>query len=802
MIRRIDKAAVIGSGIMGGGIAALLADAGVETLLLDIVPFNLTDEEKKNPAARNKIVQAGLDGLIKAKPALLMDKASTGRIKIGNLEDDFKKLADCDLIIEVVVENLKIKQDLFGRIDKVRKPSAIVATNTSGLPLKEISKGLSKEFKQNFMGTHFFNPVRYMHLLELIPGESTSKEVLEFVAKFGETRLGKGVVWAKDTPNFIGNRIGVYSIVDMFPMMKQHGMSIAEVDAIFGPAMGRPKTAVFKLSDMVGLDTINHLADNSYELLPSDERRDAYKVPAWFKKLIENKWLGDKTKQGFYKKERTPEGKKLTKVIDPETLEYKEFAKVEYPCLAAAKAAKTLSEKLRAVVYANDKAGKFAWEVTASGCIYAANRVPEIADTILEIDNAMTWGYNNELGPFGTWDAIGLKESVEKMEKEGKKVPANIKKMLSSGATSFYKTENGKEMYYDLVNGGYKEIKRSVNAISLKSLRDNKKVVKENSSVSLIDIGDGVFCVEYHTKMNAVNGEMVDFFPVAQEYVSKNGVGIVIGNQAGGFPGAFSAGGDLAFMLGLARAGKFNEIDSFIKNVHTAMQAIRYSTFPIVTAPYGMTLGGGCEICLASSRIVAHAETYMGLVEIGAGLLPGGLGMLNLWRKMLAAIPKPVKISDMASIFLPVMMNAAQAKVAMGAADARGLGFLGQQDRIVFNRDLLIGEAKKEVLKMIEDGYAPPIKAPIPVMGQEAMGMIQANFNDMKIAGYITPHMGFAAMKIAQIISGGGDVIQGTQISEEQWMKQEREAFVDLWKTENSQKMAEHMMTKGKPLMI
>jgi len=417
MIRRIDKAAVIGSGIMGGGIAALLADAGVETLLLDIVPFNLTDEEKKDPKARNRIVQTGFDNLMKAKPALVMDKANTIRIKLGNLEDDFKKLADCDLIIEVVVENLKVKQELFGKIDKIRKPTAIVTTNTSGLPLQEISKGLSKEFKEHFMGTHFFNPVRYMHLLELIPGADTKKDVLEFLADFGEKRLGKGIVWAKDTPNFIGNRIGVYSIVDILPTMKEMGVTITEVDAIFGPAMGRPKTAVFKLSDMVGLDTLDHLADNSYELLPKDERREAYKVPAFFKKMIENKWLGDKTKQGFYKKERSPEGKRVTLVLNPDTMEYVPADKPSFPCLDAAKAAKSVPEKIKAVVYGDDKAAKFAWKVTAAGCIYAANRVPEIADSIVDIDNAMVWGYNNEFGPFGTWDAIGVEKSVKLMEK-------------------------------------------------------------------------------------------------------------------------------------------------------------------------------------------------------------------------------------------------------------------------------------------------------------------------------------------------------------------------------------------------
>lgn len=802
MIRRIDKAAVIGSGIMGGGIAALLADAGVNTMLLDIVPFNLTDEEKKDRKARNRIVQTGFDNLMKARPALIMDKKNAARISLGNLEDDFNKLADCDLIIEVVVENLKIKQDLFARIEKVMKPSCIVTTNTSGLPLKEISKNLGKGFKENFMGTHFFNPVRYMHLLELIPGPDTKKEILDFMADFGEKRLGKGIVWAKDTPNFIGNRIGVYSIVDILPTMKEFGMTFPEVDAIFGPAMGRPKTAVFKLSDMVGLDTLDHLADNSYELLPNDERREAYKVPAWFKKMIENKWLGDKTKQGFYKKERNAEGKRITLVLNPETMEYAEAPKnFDFPCLQAAKAAKALPDKLKAVVYGDDKAAKFAWKVTAAGSIYSANRVPEIADSIVDIDNAMVWGYNNEMGPFQTWDAIGVEESVKKMEAEGMKVPENVKKMLASGAKSFYKSENGKEFYYDLVNGGYKEVKRSASMIILKNLKAAGKEVDRNDSVSLIDLGDGVFCAEFHTKMNAVNGEMVDSLGKYVDYVAANGVGVVIGNQAGGMPGAFSAGGDLGYMGSLAKAGKFDEIDKFIANVHSNILKMKYCNIPVVAAPYGMTLGGGCEICLASDRILAHAETYMGLVEIGAGLLPGGLGMLNLWRKVLANVPPAAKVTDLGGFFLPCFMAFAQAQVGMGAFDLRKKGFLGPKDRIIFNRDLQIGEAKKEVLKMVEEGYAAPAKENILVMGQEVQGMVWAEMLNMKSGGYITPHMEFIAKKIAWVMSGG-DVLQGTKITEEQWCKQERGAFVELWKTENSQKMAEHMLTKGKPLMI
>ncbi len=801
MVRKIKKASVIGSGIMGGGIAALLASAGVEVLLLDIVPFDLKGDEKKDPKARNRIVEAGLQGALKAKPPLFYSKDDAVRITTGNLEDDFKKLAECDWIIEVVVENLKIKKDLFKKIDGVRKKDAIVSSNTSGIPLKAMSEGLSKGFREHFLGTHFFNPVRYMHLLEIIPGASTKKEVLDFVAEFGENRLGKGIVWAKDTPNFIGNRIGVHGIGKCISVMLEEGITIPEVDALFGTPLGRPKTAVFATSDLVGLDTMSHVMQNNYDMCPKDEERKVFIVPDFIKKMIENNQLGNKTKAGFYKKEVTPDWKRIKKTIDTKTNEYVTFDKASFPCLDAAKKAATLPEKLKAVLYGKDKGAKFAWKVAAGQLIYAANRIPEISDTIVEIDNAMKWGYNFEMGPFETWDAIGLKQSVKKMEKDGMKIPKNVKKMLDNNATSFYKIKKGVKYFYDFKSGSYKEVKVSAKALDLGSFKAEKKVVKTTPSCSLIDIGDGVFCLEFHSKMNAINKDMVDFMTVAGDYVDVNGVGMVIGNQAGGMPGAFSAGGDLAYMLGLARAKKFKEIDQFIKNVHAGIMGTRYSKYPVVAAPYGLTLGGGCEVCLAADRIVAHADLFMGLVEIGAGLVPGGCGMINLWRRFVEGKPDAGKITDLAGLFLPAFMSVAQAKVSNSAAHARSNGFLRPVDRIVPNRDNLIGEAKKEVLKMVDDGYAPPIKKGIPVLGREGIGMVWAEMLNMKTGGYITPHMEFIAKKIA-VCMCGGDVISGTAVSEDHLMKLEREAFVDLWKTENTQKMAESIMKTGKPLFL
>ena len=457
MTRKIRRAAVIGSGVMGGGIAALLASAGVRTILLDIVPTDLKDEEKKDPVARNRIVKAGLDAVLAANPALIMHPKDADRINIGNLEDDFSEIADCDWIIEVVVENLKIKQNLLKRIEPIRKKGAVVSSNTSGIPLKAMSAELSREFKQHFLGTHFFNPVRYMRLLEIIAGEETLPEVLEFMADYGERILGKGIVWAKDTPNFVGNRIGVHGMIKAMKLMLEDGMTIPEIDAIFGPAVGRPKTAMFRTADLVGLDVLGHVAVNTYELVEGDESREDFVLPDFINKMIEKGYLGKKAQSGFYKTELTPKWKKIYKVIDPDTLEYSEYEKPDFPCLAEAKKAKTLADKIKAVIYGNDKAARFAWKVLAHNLIYSANRIPEISDTVINIDNAMKWGFNFAMGPFETWDAVGLKKSMEKMEADGLPIPEKVRKMVDSGATSFYKAEDGRQFYYDFTSLDYRE---------------------------------------------------------------------------------------------------------------------------------------------------------------------------------------------------------------------------------------------------------------------------------------------------------------------------------------------------------
>jgi len=798
-MRRIRQVAVIGSGIMGGGIAALFAGAGVKTLLLDIVPPDLKDPEKDDPQARNRVVQSGLNAALSSKPPLFMSPRDADRIRIGNLEDDFQKLSECDWIIEVVVENLNVKRELFQRVEKVKRPDAIVSTNTSGIPLKAISEGLGPEFKTHFLGTHFFNPVRYMKLLEVIPGESTLPEILSFVADFGERILGKGIVWAKDTPNFVGNRIGVQGLLKAVNFMVEEGLQIHEVDALFGPALGRPKTALFRLCDLVGIDTLGHIAKNTYEMVQDDEDRESYVLPEFVQEMIRKKLFGNKTKAGFYKTEKTGDGKKIIKVLDPETFEYTEFDKPVFPCLAEAKKAGSLAEKMRAILFGEDAGARFAWRVIANGWIYAANRIPEIADTVVEIDNAMKWGFNFEMGPFEQWDAVGLKETVERMHREGFPVPEKIQKMIKRGVESFYRLVDGSLEYYDFSTESYHPVQVSPNIISLKNLKAAGNIVKRAPSATLVDLGDDVFCLEFHTKMNAINDEIIEMMHFGLDHVDQHGAGLVIGNQAGGTPGAFSAGADLFLMAQLAMQGRFAIIEEYVKKFQDVLQRTKYAPFPVVAAPFGLTLGGGCELCLSSDRIVAHADLYMGLVEIGVGLLPAGGGCLNLWRKLTAGIPESVTEVDLGRFFISAFTTIATAKVSTSAADARSIGFLGPADRIVFNKDYLIGEAKKEAAEMAFEGYAPPVKRPVKVMGMAGQGMANAELFNMAQGGFISEYDAFLAGHIARVISGG-DVRDKSEVTDDVILALEREAFVKFWKERKTHARVEHMLKTGKPL--
>jgi 3-hydroxyacyl-CoA dehydrogenase len=534
-------------------------------------------------------------------------------------------------------------------------------------------------------------------------------------------------------------------------------------------------------------------------MVEDDEERESFVLPQFVDKMIEKKLLGKKTKSGFYKTDLTPEWKKIRKVINPESLEYAEFDQPDFPCLKEAKKAKTLPDKMKAVIYGEDKGAKFARDLVSNGLIYSANRIPEISDTIVEIDNAMKWGFNLQMGPFETWDAIGLQESVERMEAEGLKVPEKVKKMLEAGGTSFYKTEKGKVLFYDFVSENYKEAVVSENIISLALLKAKDRLVKKCDSASLIDLGDGVFCLEFHTKMNTLNQEIIEFSNESLDYVDAKGIGLVIGNQAGGMPGAFSAGANLVDVSNAVKEGKYSDIEKMLERLQNVLQKARYAAFPVVAAPYGMTLGGGCEVCLASDKIVAHTELYMGQVESGVGLLPAGGGCLNLWKNFINSIPEVVTDVDLAKFFLPVCMNIVMAKVSTSAADARANGFLGPKDRIVFNRDYLIGEAKKEVLKMIDEGYAPPVKRKIKVFGRAAQGMVDAEVYNMREAKFISDHDALVAKKVAYVVSGG-DVRTNSEVDEELILKLERKAFIDLLKEEKTLARIDHTLKTGKPL--
>ncbi|MBN2039098.1 MAG: 3-hydroxyacyl-CoA dehydrogenase/enoyl-CoA hydratase family protein [Spirochaetes bacterium] len=803
MLKKIEKIAVIGSGIMGGGIAALCASAGIPVLILDIVPSDLKDEEKKNHVARNRIVNAGLAALSSTTPAALMDKKNDLLlIETGNLEDDFKKLKECDIIFEVIVEDLKIKQSLFAKLEKIRNKDTVIVSNTSGLPLRIMTEGRTKEFKQHFMVMHFFNPVRYMKLLELVKGTETAKEVYELISGFGEKILGKGIVLAKDSPNFIGNRIGIAFILQAFRLLESEKIPVQDADSMFGSVFGFPGTGIFALTDLVGLDTIGHLAENSYNLLKKDEFRDLFKLPLFVTEMLKRKMLGNKTKEtgGFYKSVTDPATrKKNKKVINIKTFEHIDFDRKLLPdCVIKAKELKTLAERQTLIIKSSD----FSRKLMAFIFSYAANRVPEISDSIAGIDNAMKWGYAWETGPFEIWDNYGIKKSFKLIEDSGFKVPAKIKKMIAGGSHTFYRMRNGKRQYFDFKSNTYKDIITSEKSIFLSNIKSQKKnIVKSNDSASLIDIGDGIFNIEFHSKANAINNAMIDFSAESVQYVKENGTGLVIGNQPSAMQAAFSAGGDVSYMLGLAKAKKYSEIDTFIKTAHSTIMSLKYSPYPVIAAPFNKTLGGGCEICLAADRIVSHAELYMGLVEIGAGLLPGGAGMIHLWERLIESIPRQIKVTDWAAYFTPAFMTVAMAKVSTSAAEARNMGFLRPADRIIFNKDFLIGEAKKEALRMVENGYRPPLKKKVPVMGQAAQGIVWAEIQNMRAGGFIPPHMEFIAKKIAYCMSGG-EAYQGQSVSEDYLMKLEREAFVELWKTDNTKKMAEHIMKTGKPLLL
>ncbi len=792
MVKRIKRAAVLGSGVMGSGIAAHLANVGIPTLLLDIVPRERTKEEEargltfEHKAVRNRLANQALQKLLKQKPAPLMAKEKLALIETGNFEDDLHRLAEADWIIEVVVENLDIKKQLFAKIDAVRREGSIVSSNTSGISVEAMSEGRSEDFKKHFLGTHFFNPPRYLKLLEIIPTKATDPEVVAFMKEFGEEVLGKGVVIAKDTPNFIANRIGTYGLLVTVREMIKGGYSVGEVDSVTGPLIGRPKSATFRTLDVVGLDTFIHVANNVFEKVDGEEK-EVFRTPDFMKAMLEKGWLGSKAGQGFFLKK----GKDILE-LNYETLEYEPSKKLKTPAVEMSKQAKGLSNKLKALVYSDDRAGELLWNILSPVLLYSAQLLGEIADDIVAIDRAMKWGFGWEFGPFETWDAIGVEASVRKMQEEGKNVPDWVAQMLAAGHTSFYKRENGKVLVYD--KGEYKPVSENPKVIHLKRLKEENRVIKKNSGASLIDLGDDVALLEFHSPNNAIGLDIVQMINDSLEEVDRNYKGLVIGNQGKNF----CVGANLALILMEAQDDNYFEIELVVRQFQQAMMNIKYSPKPVVAAPFAMTLGGGTEICLPAARIQAAGETYMGLVEVGVGLIPGGGGNKELYIKYLNSLPNGVDF-DLQKVANKVFETIATAKVSTSALEARELNFLNRQDGITMNDDHLLYDAKQAVISLYDSGYQPPVRKKIPVVGESGYAALLLAAQSMHLSGYATEHDVKIAKKLAYVIAGG-KVPYGTEVDEQYLLDLEREAFLSLVGERKSQERMQHMLVKGKPL--
>ncbi|WEG13752.1 3-hydroxyacyl-CoA dehydrogenase NAD-binding domain-containing protein [Pullulanibacillus sp. KACC 23026] len=790
---QIKKAVVIGSGVMGSGIAAHLANIGIPTALLDIVPRALTREEEakgltlEHRSVRNRLAQTAVQKLLKQKPAPLTEKGNLDRIQVGNLEDDLDLLGEADWIIEVVVENLDIKKNVFEKVDAHRKKGSIVSSNTSGISIHAMAEGRSEDFKAHFLGTHFFNPPRYLKLLEVIPTKDTLPEVVAFMKQFGEDSLGKGVVIAKDTPNFIGNRIGTYGLLVTVREMLNRGYSIGEIDSITGPLIGRPKSATFRTLDVVGLDTFVHVANNVRDNVEDPKEKAVFEIPSFIQKMVENGWIGSKSGQGFFLKK----GKDILQ-LNPETLEYEARQKLKAPSIELTKTLKSTEQKIKALAYANDRVGEIMWVLLKETLLYTAEKAYEIADDLYSIDLAMKWGFGWELGPFETWDALGVEESVAKMQAEGAAVPDWIIEMINKGHTSFYRFgETGRQFYH---NGSYVPVEENPKLINLNYLKKQDRVIKKNTGAQLIDLGDDVACLEFTSPNNALGMDVMQMALQAVEEVEKNYKGLVIGNQGKNF----CVGANIALMLMEAQDDNYAELDLVIRQFHKTMMTLKYSSRPIVAAPFAMTLGGGSEVCFAADAVQASMETYMGLVEVGVGLIPGGGGNKELYIRYLEKLPAGVSV-DLTAVTNEVFRQIATANVSTSAEEARRNGFLRATDAISVNGDHLLHDAKQKVLTLFNEGYKAPIRKKIPVSGEEGYGAMIMGAESMRFSGYASDHDVKIAKKLAYVLSGGRLPL-GTEVDEQVFLDLEREAFLSLLGEPKTQQRMQHMLLKGKPL--
>jgi len=799
MKRRINKIAVIGSGIMGSGIACHFANIGVEVLLLDIVPRELNEKEKKkglsldDKVVRNRIVNDSLQDSVKSKPSPIYHKDFVNRIETGNLEDDISKVSEADWIIEVVVERLDIKKQVFENLEKHRKPGTLITSNTSGIPINFMTDGRSDDFKKHFCGTHFFNPPRYLRLFEIIPGKETDPEVLEFLEMYGEKFLGKKTVLAKDTPAFIGNRIGIFSIMSLFHMVKDMGMTIEEVDKLTGPVIGRQKSATFRTVDVVGLDTLVHVANGLHENVPKDEQHDLFALPDFIDTMMENEWLGSKSGQGFYKKIKKDDGSSEIKSLDLDTMEYRDKKSASFATLEQTKSIDNVADRFKVLVNGKDKAGEFYRKTFSALFAYVSNRIPEITDSLYKIDDAMKAGFGWEHGPFQIWDAIGVENGIKMMKEEGYEPNSWVNEMLESGNDSFYTLKEGNTYYYNIDDKKQTKIPGQDAFIILDNIRESKEVFK-NSGVVVEDLGDGILNVEFRSKMNAIGGDVLDGINKAIDIAEKDYQGLVVANDGKNF----SVGANIGMIFMMAVEQEYEELNMAIKYFQDTMMRMRYSSIPTVSAPHAMTLGGGCELSLHADKVVAAAETYIGLVEFGVGVIPGGGGTKEMTVRAADTYQKDdVELNRLRENFLTIGM----AKVSTSAHEAYDLGLLQKgKDIVVVNPDRQLAIAKKHALLMAENGYTKPIeRKDIKVLGKQALGAFLVGTDQMAAGKYISEHDKKIANKLAYVMAGG-DLSENQLVSEQYLLELEREAFLSLTGERKTLERLQHMLKKGKPL--
>lgn len=799
MNRNIKKVAVLGSGVMGSRIACHFANAGLEVLLLDIVPRELSEKEKsagktlEDVAVRNRIVNEALQTALKSNPSPIYRKSFASRIETGNFDDDLSKIADCDWVIEAVVERLDIKQQVFENVEKHRKPGTLITTNTSGIPINQLIAGRSEDFQKHFFGTHFFNPPRYLKLLEVIPSEKTDPALVDFMMDYGERFLGKITVHCKDTPAFIANRIGVFSIQALFHLVRDMELTVEEVDKLTGPAMGRPKSATFRTCDVVGLDTLVHVANGVRENCPDDERSDVFEIPDYVAKMVENNWLGSKTGQGFYKKIKDEKGKSQILSLDLNTLEYGPQKKAKFPTLEMAKLEDNLAARMKILYGGQDKAGDFYRKSFQAVFQYITFRIPEISDELYKIDDAMKAGFGWEMGAFESWDAIGVQKATEDIEAAGGKVADWVKKMYTSGNETFYRVENGVRQYYDIPSESYKAIPGQEGLVLLDNISDDK-IVWKNSGVTIKDMGDGILNVAFHTKMNTIGSEVIEGLNKAIDLAEAEYQGVVVYNEGQNF----SAGANVGLIFMMAAEQEYDELEMAIRAFQNTMMRIRYSAIPIVAAPHGLCLGGGAELCLHADKVVAHAESYIGLVEFGVGVIPGGGGTKEFALRFSDEMHDgDIRLNRFRERFLTI----GQAKVGTSAHEAFDLGYLRNgTDEVVLSRKHQLSRAKEACLAMAKAGYTQPVKRKdITVLGQEALGLVYVGAHSMKSGNYISEHDQLISEKLGFVLAGG-DLSKHTQVSEQYLLDMERKAFLELCGTRKTLERLQSIIQTGKVL--